>query len=467
MMEKKWINRILAMALVCLLAVGCLPLIADATVKPEADREFTKIVLGEDIVCVPYDGEAHGITATVTDLDCNPIEGAVASIRYVGVSNNGVTNDYDSTEAPTEIGLYQVFASYEGDDTYCGSYNSTLVVIHSYWGELSKVLFDCSYVETEYNGLPQGLTAKAYDLCCNYIGEPVIFYVTANEETPWDVICTTEVPVDAGKYLAIAVYPGDEYYAASYNFGFIHIKKNSAENPQFNVGDLTTCVGEEVDLSKVTFAGNQLADRDVATIATSIVCENETHDAANEHLIVATVPESVQKNYINTIVVNPGTHFVLEHDYVCVEHVDATCTTDGLHVFECTRCGDSYEEIIPALGHEFGDWFVTKEPTCTEAGEECQKCIRCEETNTREIAALGHDFGDWYVSKEPTATEKGEERQDCSRCDAYNTREIAPLGEQNPETGDNTQLILMSCLTLAGIIGCAVVLISGKKFLRG
>ncbi len=52
---------------------------------------------------------------------------------------------------------------------------------------------------------------------------------------------------------------------------------------------------------------------------------------------------------------------------------DATCTEEGY-------TGDTYStdcgtlltkgEVIPAKGHDFSDWTVSKEATCTEAGEE-------------------------------------------------------------------------------------------------
>ena len=45
-------------------------------------------------------------------------------------------------------------------------------------------------------------------------------------------------------------------------------------------------------------------------------------------------------------------------------------------------------EDIPAKGHTFGDWSVTKEATTKQAGEESRTCSACGATETREIPQL-------------------------------------------------------------------------------
>ena len=154
---------------------------------------------------------------------------------------------------------------------------------------------------------------------------------------------------------------------------------------------------------------------------------------------------------------------------------DATCTEDGYS--GDTYCKDCHEkirdgEIIPALGHDWGEWTVTTSPTCTEKGEEKRTCKRdgCNATETRKIAAthtsvevsekpatctepghtagtkcsvcgatlsgmeeipaLGHDWGEWTVTTPATCTEKGEEKRTCKRdgCNATETRKIDATG---------------------------------------
>ena len=153
----------------------------------------------------------------------------------------------------------------------------------------------------------------------------------------------------------------------------------------------------------------------------------------------------------------------------------ATCTEDGYSGDTyCKDCNEKISggEIIPALGHDWGEWTVTTSPTCTEKGEEKRTCKRdgCNATETRKIAAthtsvevaeqpatctepghtagtkcsvcgatlsgmeeipaLGHDWGEWTVTTSPTCTKEGEEKRTCKRdgCNATETRKIDATG---------------------------------------
>lgn len=71
------------------------------------------------------------------------------------------------------------------------------------------------------------------------------------------------------------------------------------------------------------------------------------------------------------------------HTPVTVEGKDATCTEEGLSDGEkCSVCGETLkeQEIIPALGHDFGDWTEDK-----DAGVETRTCSRCGATETRAL----------------------------------------------------------------------------------
>lgn len=61
-----------------------------------------------------YNGEAQGLTATVTDRNGTPIDGAVATLYYTGIQSNGKL--YYSHEAPSETGYYTVAATYVSED---------------------------------------------------------------------------------------------------------------------------------------------------------------------------------------------------------------------------------------------------------------------------------------------------------------------------------------------------------------
>ena len=57
-----------------------------------------------------------------------------------------------------------------------------------------------------------------------------------------------------------------------------------------------------------------------------------------------------------------------------------SCTDSGIKKYTCTICGQSEEQIMPALGHEFSDeWVIDKAATFTDEGSKSHHCIRCSE----------------------------------------------------------------------------------------
>lgn len=77
-----------------------------------------------------------------------------------------------------------------------------------------------------------------------------------------------------------------------------------------------------------------------------------------------------------------------KHEHVKENIVPATCTEDGSKTVVCEDCGETIStEVIPATGHSFGDWTVTKEATCFEDGEESRTCPVCKYVETRPIFA--------------------------------------------------------------------------------
>ena len=77
-----------------------------------------------------------------------------------------------------------------------------------------------------------------------------------------------------------------------------------------------------------------------------------------------------------------------KHEHTREIVVKATCTESGSKTVVCEDCGETIStEVIPAKGHSFGDWTVTKEATCFEDGEESRTCPVCKYVETRPIFA--------------------------------------------------------------------------------
>ena len=69
--------------------------------------------------------------------------------------------------------------------------------------------------------------------------------------------------------------------------------------------------------------------------------------------------------------------------------VPASCTVNGMEYDLCTECGDTFNsKVIAALGHSWGNWYISKQPTESADGEETRKCTRCYAIETRKIEKL-------------------------------------------------------------------------------
>lgn len=170
-----------------------------------------------------------------------------------------------------------------------------------------------------------------------------------------------------------------------------------------------------------------------------------------------------------TIKIVDGSAPVCEHELTATAAKAATCETAGNSAYwTCSKCSKYFSDaegkneiakdswVIAALGHDWGEWTVTKAATCTEKGEEqrvcghdeshvekrdiaakghtvevlqavpatCtedgltegKKCSVCNEIIVPQykIAALGHDWSEWKVTREATCTAAGEEQRVCS-----------------------------------------------------
>ena len=165
-------------------------------------------------------------------------------------------------------------------------------------------------------------------------------------------------------------------------------------------------------------------------------------------------------------------------DVIVLEAVAPNCTETGLtEGKQCSGCNEilAAQTIVPALGHELGEWETSVPPhcyfygwdyanctrcdtysewreieptghtevidnavapTCTKTGlTEGKHCSACGETLVAQtiVYALGHSFGEWTQTLAPTCTEKGGERRDCSVCEYFETREISANGHTNNE----------------------------------
>ena len=76
------------------------------------------------------------------------------------------------------------------------------------------------------------------------------------------------------------------------------------------------------------------------------------------------------------------------HSYQETVTTAATCTTDGIKTYTCSGCGDSYTEVIAAIGHSF------TEGACANCGEKDPDYVRPIQQPTLTLAAPTLEFKD-------------------------------------------------------------------------
>ena len=107
---------------------------------------------------------------------------------------------------------------------------------------------------------------------------------------------------------------------------------------------------------------------------------------------------------------------------------EATERENGICTYTCTLCGDTKEEIIPALPHKHNYDAVVTAPTCTEKGYTTHTCACGDSYVDTYVDALGHSWDSGKVTKQPTATETGVRTYTCTRCSATKTETIPATG---------------------------------------
>ena len=160
---------------------------------------------------------------------------------------------------------------------------------------------------------------------------------------------------------------------------------------------------------------------------------------------------------------------------------EATCTEDGYTGDTyCKTCGALVAEgkVIPATGHDFGEWTVTREATCEAEGEESRTCSKCDAKETRAVPATGHKLTHHDAKAATTDAEGNKEYWSCDTCgklfaDAEGKTETTkdaltiaklPKPTVTPSTGDsNAPALWLSLLVFSAAAAAAMLTLNRKK----
>ena len=176
------------------------------------------------------------------------------------------------------------------------------------------------------------------------------------------------------------------------------------------------------------------------------------------------------------------------HTLEKTEKKDSTCTETGTEAYwTCSVCGKLFSDgegeteisapAVIALKPHTPEKTEKKEPTCTEAGTEaywtCSVCgklfsdsgAETEISAPKEIEALGHDWDEGEITKEPTYSEEGIRTHTCRRCGETKEETVSisiPVGKsgwvQNADGswsyGDERQNALVGMQNVGGVLYC-------------
>ena len=121
-----------------------------------------------------------------------------------------------------------------------------------------------------------------------------------------------------------------------------------------------------------------------------------------------------------------------QHDYEVSIKKPATCTESGIMLYTCKDNDDSYEEEIPATGHQHTELRNVSEATCAQEGYTGD--TYCKDCGTKlslgeAIAKTDHTWDAGKITKAATDTESGIKTYTCTKCNTTRTEEIPATGE--------------------------------------
>ena len=126
-----------------------------------------------------------------------------------------------------------------------------------------------------------------------------------------------------------------------------------------------------------------------------------------------------------------------KHNYRSVIRKNPTCVETGIMFYECKDGDDSYEEEIPAIGHQHTELRNAREVICTEEGYTGDTyCTDCgtKLSSGKTVAKKDHTWDSGKITKAATCIESGTKTYTCTNCNTIKTEEIPATGNhQNTE----------------------------------
>ena len=210
-------------------------------------------------------------------------------------------------------------------------------------------------------------------------------------------------------------YIGEEAFEECYNLLNVTIPKD--------VKRIGSNAFSNTNLSQVYILGNMT---NINVTSFDISKPIEIHGYANAEKFVMDIDNS---NVKYLCLCDEGVHHIISRPAIA-----PTCSIDGLtegrYCDECSLVVDK-QNIISAIGHEYGEWIIVKEASCTQTGIRQKECSRCGDVVIENTEAIGHNYGEWVTVKEATCARTGIMERRCSNCGNTLFGSIEATGQHN------------------------------------
>lgn len=108
------------------------------------------------------------------------------------------------------------------------------------------------------------------------------------------------------------------------------------------------------------------------------------------------------------------------HNYGEGTVIAPSCVTQGCTRYTCSVCGEYLDtDVVPAKGHQYGEWIIDVDETCTAKGTKHRECTVCSlstegHTQWGNVPAAGHSYSTNVTA--PTCVDEGYTTYTCTKC---------------------------------------------------
>jgi hypothetical protein len=184
-----------------------------------------------------------------------------------------------------------------------------------------------------------------------------------------------------------------------------------------------TCTAVGYTLYKCEECGSSYKDDIVSALG-----HTEVKDLGKEATCTETgLTEGIHCSVCKDVIVKQSVVPAKGHDYVEKITKRPTCEEEGKATYTCSVCGDTYEDVVSAAGHDYSIEEVTTPATCENEGVKTIYCANCGESKEEVIPITDHDYVETVVA--PGCTTMGNTTYTCSMCgDTYKNSFTAAVG---------------------------------------